>query len=199
MCWSRPPLAKGGMEMKSRLPLLLAALGAVAASAVFLPSVVVAESYKDLNAIIRSLAPIDYLPEHSDDKRRAIDLDIRFKVNSARLTPAAVRQLDELGAALMTVKLQSIRFRIAGHTDASGEADYNKTLSERRAAAVKVYLVEAHAIDPSRLETAGWGEERLKEPLAPGSAVNRRVEIIALDPLPTSQAPEAPREKDIRW
>jgi len=168
--------------MKSRLPLLLAALGAVAASAVFLPSVVVAESYKDLNAIIRSLAPIDYLPEHSGDKRRAIDLDIRFKVNSARLTPAAVRQLDELGAALMTVKLQSIRFRIAGHTDASpfDRRGYtNWELSTARAISVVKFLM-SKGIPAERLAATGFGEHQPLDTRDDEIAFrrNRRIELM---------------------
>ena len=120
----------------------------------------------DANAIIRSLAPIDYLPEHTG-KKRAVDLDIRFQVNSAKLSRSATGQLDELAAAIRAPGLKRARFRIVGHTDASGAAGYNKALSARRAAAVKAYLVKRRGIRSARLETIGLGEEQLKNPINP--------------------------------
>ncbi len=135
----------------------------------------------DANAILRSLAPIEYLPEHSG-RKRSVDLEIRFKINSASLTAAAERQIRELAAALRAPRMRGARIRIAGHTDASGSARYNKALSARRAAAVKRHLVRRHGLDPARIETVGWGEERLKNPISPESAANRRVEVIALSP-----------------
>ena len=135
----------------------------------------------DANAILRSLAPIEYLPEHSG-RKRSVDLEIRFKINSASLTAAAERQIRELAAALRAPRMRGAPIRIAGHTDASGSARYNKALSARRAAAVKRHLVRRHGLDPARIETVGWGEERLKNPISPESAANRRVEVIALTP-----------------
>ena len=75
----------------------------------------------DATAIIKSLAPIEYLPEHSG-KKRTVDLDIRFEINSAKLSRSAIGQLDELAAAISAPSLKATRFRIAGHTDASGPA-----------------------------------------------------------------------------
>ena len=158
-------------------PLLGAALVA-AAIVTGVPGRAQDESFQDLNAIIRGLAPVEYLPEHSG--RPSIDLDIRFRLGSAELTTSAMRQLDELAAALRAQALAEQRFRIAGHTDATGPAAYNLALSRRRAGAVKSYLVARHGIAAARLEIVGWGEERLKDPLNPESGVNRRVEIVAL-------------------
>lgn len=155
----------------------------------------------DADAIIRNLAPIDYLPEHSGGKR-TVDLDIRFEINSAKLSRSAAGQLDELAAAINAPGLRGTRFRIAGHTDASGAAAYNKALSARRAAAVKAYLVKRRGIGPARLETVGWGEERLKNPINPDSAANRRVEVTALSKPGTATEPKAPRgsrTKKIDW
>ena len=67
-------------------------------------------------------------------------------------------------------------FVIAGHTDASGAAGYNRELSERRAETVKKYLVD-RGIDPQRLETIGSGEDDLLLPDNPNDGRNRRVEI----------------------
>ena len=98
--------------------------------------------------------------------------------------------------------LKGTRFHIAGHTDASGAAGYNKALSPRRAAAVKAYLVNRRGIRPVRLETIGWGEERLKNPINPDGASNRRVEVIALSKPRAATDPEIPkgsRNKKIDW
>ncbi len=141
-----------------------------------------AEGYQTLNEIIRSLAPIEYLPEHGGPQP-SIDLDIRFALDSAILTLGAKRQLDTLAAAMRWSGLDGARFLLAGHTDATATRAYNLALSERRAAAVRRYLVTRHGIDPARLDVLGWGEERLKHPNNPASAINRRVEVVRLSPI----------------
>ena len=160
-----------------------------------LPSTGIAgEGFRDLNAIIRGLGPVEYLPEHGG-KKRAIDLDIRFALNKATLATEAHRQLDALAAAMVSEQLRGLRFRIAGHTDASGPSEYNRRLSERRATAVKTYLVKLRGIDPGRLETVGWGEDRLKVPFNPEDPANRRVEVVSLDAgqaTPVSDDPDQP-------
>jgi OOP family OmpA-OmpF porin len=74
----------------------------------------------------------------------------------------------------------SLRVRIEGHTDSVGGDAYNQKLSERRAQAVKTYLVR-QGIDESRIETEGFGESKptASNSTAAGRAENRRVEIIA--------------------
>lgn len=75
---------------------------------------------------------------------------------------------------------------INGHTDSKGSDQYNQTLSERRAASVKKYLVDNFGLSPDRLQTRGFGETK---PIAPntnpdgsdnpeGRQKNRRVEVI---------------------
>ncbi len=156
-------------------PLVCAVL-ALAAAAV--PGWAQDDSFQDHNSILRGLAPVEYLPEHAG--RPSIDLDVRFRLGSAELTDAAMRQLDELAAAMRAEALVESRFLIAGHTDATGAAAYNLALSRRRADAVKSYLVRRNGIVETRLETVGWGEERLKDPFDPASVVNRRVEVTVL-------------------
>lgn len=147
----------------------------------------------DANAIIRSLAPITYLPEHGGKPRRAIDLEVRFQTGSAKLTPSAKTLLSRLATALKSDALSSSRFEIVGHTDASGSASSNQKLSERRAKSVVEYLAAAHGIAKSRLSAIGRGEEQLKDVLIPNSAANRRVEIINLAPI---QTPTGARDTD---
>ena len=121
----------------------------------------------------------------------AVDLDVRFEINSAKLTEEATRQLDELGKALTAPQLAQSKIEINGHTDASGDAAYNKKLSQKRAESVKNYLVSVYRINPQRLTAVGWGEERLKNTSDPNAADNRRVEIVNLTPPqpPAKQAP----------
>jgi len=135
---------------------------------------VVAQDIKRAFDIERGLIPIT-----GDEGSRAVDLDIRFSVNLAKLTNDARRQLTELGRALNSEKLAGAHFEINGHTDASGKAEHNKALSLKRAKAVRDFLVKFHAVKTKRLVVQGYGEERLKNALEPNAAENRRVEIIA--------------------
>ena len=81
---------------------------------------------------------------------------------------------------------QDARVLISGHTDNQGDKDYNQQLSEQRAAAVKYYFVNQFQVEPTRLQTKGYGET---EPIAPnakadgsdnpdGRQKNRRVEVV---------------------
>jgi outer membrane protein OmpA-like peptidoglycan-associated protein len=105
---------------------------------------------------------------------------ILFATNSDRIRPESTPTLDEIGE--MLVEHPELRLGIEGHTDAEGADDYNQDLSERRAAAVKRHLVEAHGIEEERLETAGFGETRPVEDnaTAEGRQQNRRVELERL-------------------
>jgi OOP family OmpA-OmpF porin len=104
---------------------------------------------------------------------------VNFANNSAQLTPASATVLDEVAATL--VKRNDIRAEVAGHTDDRGEANYNRSLSQRRAESVRSYLV-SKGVDASRLTARGYGED---SPIADnktsaGRAENRRVELRAL-------------------
>jgi OmpA-OmpF porin, OOP family len=82
------------------------------------------------------------------------------------------------------MKPSKLRARIAeGHTDSQGDDAYNQELSERRAGAVRQYLIETYGIAADRLEAEGFGESR---PVADnetpeGRQQNRRVELVKLD------------------
>jgi outer membrane protein OmpA-like peptidoglycan-associated protein len=115
--------------------------------------------------------------------RGSIALNIPFEFNSSDLQPQAAAQLAQLQTALNAQSLLNDRFMIAGHTDASGNARYNQQLSERRAAAVKQYLV-ARGVAAARLKTAGYGAAQLLLPARPEDPLNRRVEIRNLGELP---------------
>jgi len=148
-----------------------------------------AAELKDPTEIIRSLAPIEYLPHHSGIRGPAIDLSIPFALGSADLKPHGRAQLQALGEALASPELKDRDIEIAGHTDASGAAEFNRRLSERRAEAVKIYLIDAFGFADTRFRTVGYGEDELKNPLLPRAAENRRVEISVVTADPSAQSP----------
>ncbi len=101
---------------------------------------------------------------------------VNFGFDSSDLTSAAKANLDKLAQVLKNNMDTNIN--IYGHTDSKGTDAYNLSLSERRAAAVKNYLV-SQGVSSSRMFTMGVGE---KEPVASndtdaGRAENRRVEF----------------------
>ena len=111
-----------------------------------------------------------------------IDVPIYFDSGSTRISRRSRTQLGQIARALRSPALRRIRVRIDGHTDSRGSAEYNQTLSERRAESVKRALVEEHRISRERLESAGFGESRPVEPndTEAGRAANRRVTFVNL-------------------
>jgi outer membrane protein OmpA-like peptidoglycan-associated protein len=109
-----------------------------------------------------------------------IDLEVYFNYDSAVITEAALPTLGNLGQALGDEKLKGAVFMIAGHTDTAGGAAYNQALSERRADAVKSFLVATFKLDPKTLIAIGYGKEQLKLPDDPLSGQNRRVQVVNL-------------------
>ncbi|MBC2743982.1 MAG: OmpA family protein, partial [Desulfosarcina sp.] len=67
-----------------------------------------------------------------------------------------------------------------GHTDSTGSAQTNQELSQKRAEAVKTYLVANKTLPSNRIRATGYGLDR---PLAPnttpeGRAINRRIDVL---------------------
>ena len=115
--------------------------------------------------------------EMSKDWKK-IDLEIFFEYNSARIAKEAEPQLDQLGEALRNPRLRNATVVVAGHTDAKGSEKYNEGLSDRRAEAVKKYLIEKLNVPEENLTTAGYGKRHLKNPDEPFAPENRRVQIL---------------------
>jgi OmpA-OmpF porin, OOP family len=110
----------------------------------------------------------------------SVALDVKFEPNSAVLSAEAKGLVRSLAEAVNSAPLQSYRFRLEGHTDSTGSADYNLALSKRRAEAVKAYMVQAFGVPSSRLEAIGYGMQRPLDPANPESGVNRRVQVMML-------------------
>jgi outer membrane protein OmpA-like peptidoglycan-associated protein len=104
---------------------------------------------------------------------------ILFDTGSDRIRPESGPTLKEITA--MLEQHGDLRIGIEGHTDAVGDDGGNQALSDKRAAAVKAYLV-AQGIDESRLEARGYGETRpaATNDTPEGRQQNRRVELVRL-------------------
>lgn len=109
-----------------------------------------------------------------------IDMRIQFEIDSAKLDTIGIALVDKLGAALADPKLVAYRFEIAGHSDATGDGEYNLRLSTQRANAVRDYLIAKHRIAPERLSAMGYGSSKPVEAGNPIDPVNRRVQITNL-------------------
>jgi outer membrane protein OmpA-like peptidoglycan-associated protein len=117
-----------------------------------------------------------------------IDLEIYFDYNSAAITANAVPSLSSLGKALSSADLQGSVFMIAGHTDAKGGENYNLGLSERRAEAVRRYLMEKFNLSAEALNSVGYGKEQLKDAQHPFAPENRRVQVVNMAAKSTADA-----------
>ncbi len=112
----------------------------------------------------------------------SVNLTVNFALGSAELTPQAIKTLDDLGKALSSDVLANFRFRVEGHTDTVGTREFNRSLSERRAAVVVEYIVEKYKVPAGRLEPAGLGADHPLVQTADqvAEARNRRVQVVNL-------------------
>jgi len=101
---------------------------------------------------------------------------ITFAVDSSQLKSSFIGSLQTLASNLRSYPNTSIE--VVGHTDSSGDAAYNQSLSERRAASVRSVLINS-GVSAGRVRAFGMGEN---QPVASNSSpagrqANRRVEI----------------------
>ena len=118
-------------------------------------------------------------PEPNDDDQKRLNQyakTILFDTGKASIKFESAEILSQIINVLK--KFPKSRFRIEGHTDSTGKKAKNITLSQNRADAVKIYLIQG-GIASDRLESVGYGPEK---PIASnktkkGRELNRRVEI----------------------
>lgn len=101
-------------------------------------------------------APAVAAPAPVADKIK-LAADALFEFDKAVLLPAGKAKLDDLASKAKSVKLEVIL--AVGHTDRIGGDAYNQKLSEKRAAAVKDYLV-GKGVEANRVYTEGKGEKQ---------------------------------------
>ena len=116
-----------------------------------------------------------------------LTLHINFDFDKSDIKPEFAADLKTAGE--FVVKNKDVPYiLVEGYTDSVGEDAYNQKLSERRAEAVRQYLIDHFDIDPKRLVARGGGESN---PVADngtdtGRAENRRVEIVCCAVIPPS-------------
>ena len=111
--------------------------------------------------------------------------DIYYDYNKATLRPVSIVQLDK--AYRFLVKNPNARIQLSSHTDSRGSAEYNLSLSDRRAKSCVDFLIRERGISPDRLEWKGYGESRLLNNCKDGvkcseeaHQLNRRTEVRVL-------------------
>ncbi len=116
--------------------------------------------------------PVVLTPEQEE----TVNLLIEFDFNKAVIKPQFYPNVNALGEFL---KKYPCEVTVEGHTDNIGSAKYNMKLSQRRADAVKQYLVDKFGIDPSMIKTVGYGETRPVDTnkTPEGRYHNRRVQV----------------------
>lgn len=113
------------------------------------------------------------------NKSGKVALYINFETGKSIIKPESQNIVDQV--AEMLTSDPTLKISVEGHTDNTGNAAANQTLSENRAKAVMNAIV-AKGIDKSRLTSKGWGQTK---PVADnsseeGKAKNRRVEIVKM-------------------
>jgi OOP family OmpA-OmpF porin len=111
-----------------------------------------------------------------------IDQSVAFDFDSARIRSGAEPSLME-AARKINEDTTLRRVEVGGHTCDMGNADYNKRLSERRAQAVRDFLVNRGGVDASKLTVRGYGMDKPKvaNDSMENRQRNRRVEISVLE------------------
>jgi len=121
-------------------------------------------------------APVENYVEIAPEQQ--INIQVSFDFDSAALRNSEKTKLATLCEVMKASDIQL--FRIVGHTDASGSAEYNERLSLLRAEEVKRHMVNDCGLDPARLEALGVGEAYPVNTADPRSEQNRRVEFQAM-------------------
>ncbi|MHC8385725.1 OmpA family protein [Pseudomonas sp. LB3P14] len=102
--------------------------------------------------------------------------DVLFATNKAELKSSGLVNINKLAQFLQENPDRKVI--IEGYTDSTGAANYNQSLSERRATSVQVALIKM-GVDPARIVAQGYGKEYpvAENTSVSGRAMNRRVEV----------------------
>jgi OOP family OmpA-OmpF porin len=109
-----------------------------------------------------------------------LTVHVNFDTDKAILRKADSAELQK--AIAFVKKYPGYNISVEGHTDNVGKDKYNQALSERRATAVKQYLVDNGAANADKIKPVGYGKTRpiADNKTAEGKFKNRRVEILIL-------------------
>jgi len=107
-----------------------------------------------------------------------LTIRVNFDPDKAQIRKEDVPELQK--ALAFVKKYPGYKISVEGHTDSTGSAKYNQTLSENRAGGVKKFLLDNGASDGDKIKTVGFGESKpiADNKTAKGKFENRRVEIL---------------------
>jgi outer membrane protein OmpA-like peptidoglycan-associated protein len=111
-------------------------------------------------------------------------VDIKFDADSPIIRPESYQLVGQLADALTHPSLQTSRFLIVGHIDATGRRDHNLALSQRRADAIRDALINTFKVSPKRLQALGLGEEQLRDSVRPAAPINQQVGVMTVGKMP---------------
>ncbi|NNJ72586.1 MAG: OmpA family protein [Enterobacterales bacterium] len=120
-------------------------------------------------------------------KQVSVDLAINFATNSDVVSADYDAQVAKVADFMKQYAGTSVV--IEGHTDSVGRADYNQSLSEKRAASVAAALANRFGVDASRITSVGYGESKPVESneTAEGRSANRRVVAVISETVSEKQ------------
>lgn len=142
--------------------------------------------YERIEEIIKRYIPREVVKEVVVEKpateaekvkeEKWILVGVNFEFNSAKITPESFPILFDVAKTLL--QNPNLSIEIQGYTDNIGSEVYNKKLSQKRADAVKNYLI-SKGVNPNRLKSVGYGEANPigDNNTAEGRAMNRRIEF----------------------
>ncbi len=138
-----------------------------------------ADSEAKNKALELALAKLAAFKEEARGMVLTLSGGVLFVSGQAVLLPAAQTKLDQIAAALVSAGSHSIL--VEGHTDSNGADNYNLDLSQRRADAVRSYII-SRGYPTEQIKSSGMGKTRpiASNGNAEGRANNRRVEIVIL-------------------
>ena len=130
--------------------------------------------------VVPTPRPVTVVPvspiETGTPQEATLMLPIQFAFDSAELTPQAQAILNMVASGMLDPSMSSARYLIEGHTDATGSWEYNRGLSERRAQAVRQFLIQ-QGVAPYRLVPIGYSWNHLVAGVSPTDPRHRRVEF----------------------
>jgi OOP family OmpA-OmpF porin len=107
-------------------------------------------------------------------------VEIQFDPDSPIIRPDSYRTLGLIADTLSHPTLLPYKFLIVGHTESTGKREYNLTLSQRRADAIRNVLVSTFRISPKRLQAVGLGEEQLLDAANPNASINQHIQVVTI-------------------
>ena len=133
---------------------------------------------KDATAKANALCPAK--PQKAEQVIDRLTVSVHFAFDKATIRKSDEKELRK--AIAFIKKYPGYKVKLEGHTDSVGTEEYNLRLSDRRAEAVKNYLIKAGAVGKESITSVGYGETKpvASNKTKAGRAKNRRTEILIM-------------------